>query len=310
MDAERHDPYPSRAGRKSDLLERQDPILYAKERHGAALRPTHIEDYLRHGFVAIRALFSDAEVQLLKEELERLRTERNNSDDESVIFEPGSRVVRSIFRVHKHSRLFDRVSRDSRLLDVARYLLDDDVYLHQTRLNYKPGCGGQAFYWHSDFETWHTEDGMPRMRAVSVSISLTENTEHNGPLMLIPGSHRLFVACAGETPENHYRQSLRRQEYGVPDPASLRRLVETGGIESVRGPAGTVTFFDCNTMHGSNSNITPLPRTNAFFVYNSVSNQLEAPYAAKQPRPGFLAERREIAAISPVSGPLRASHAA
>ena len=50
-------------------------------------------------------------------------------------------------------------------------------------------------------------------------------------------------------------------------------------------------LFDCNTMHGSNGNITPFPRTNAFLVYNAVSNRLQAPFGADAPRPGFIAAR-------------------
>lgn len=55
----------------------------------------------------------------------------------------------------------------------GRQILGSEVYIHQSRVNYKPGYGGTGFYWHSDFETWHSEDGMPRMRALSVSIALT-----------------------------------------------------------------------------------------------------------------------------------------
>jgi len=176
--------------------------------------------------------------------------------------------------------------------------------VHQSRLNYKPGFRGKEFYWHSDFETWHVEDGMPRMRALSVSISLTDNTPLNGPLMLIPGSHHHYVRCVGETPEEHFRRSLRKQEYGVPDDALLCKLYEKSGAEAVTGPAGTTVFFDCNTMHGSNGNITPLPRSNVFIVYNSVSNALEAPFGPAKPRPSFLAEREHLAPIEAVEGRL------
>ncbi|MNL63191.1 hypothetical protein D3C87_1873000 [compost metagenome] len=52
-----------------------------------------------------------------------------------------------------------------------------------------------------------------------------------------------------------------------------------------------MVLFDCNTMHGSNGNITPFPRSNAFFVYNAWSNRVVAPFAAKNPRPAFLSSR-------------------
>jgi ectoine hydroxylase len=154
------------------------------------------------------------------------------------------------------------------------------VMLHQTRVNFKPGFRGKEFYWHSDFETWHSEDGMPAMRAISASIALTDNTEHNGPLMVMPGSHRRFVACVGETPEDNYKSSLQAQEIGTPDEDSLSQLAAEFGIVAPKGLAGSVVFFDSNMMHGSNGNITPFARSNAFFVYNHVDNALVAPFAA------------------------------
>jgi ectoine hydroxylase len=44
-------------------------------------------------------------------------------------------------------------------------------------------------------------------------------------------------------------------------------------------------------MHGSNGNITPYPRANAFFVYNAVSNALVEPFGGMPPRPEFIASR-------------------
>ena len=129
------------------------------------------------------------------------------------------------------------------------------------------------------------------MRALSMSVLLAENTPNNGPLMLIPGSHKAYLTCIGETPEEHYRQSLKRQEYGVPDEDSLAELAHKHGIVAPTGKPGSVVIFDCNTMHGSNGNITPFPRANAFMVYNAVSNRLAAPFGVDKPRPEFIAAR-------------------
>ncbi|MGH8221829.1 MAG: ectoine hydroxylase [Woeseiaceae bacterium] len=299
------DEYPSRVGGEPGLLDRNDPVDYTDDPEVSPLRRSHVDDYKRDGFVTIDRLFDASEIHVITDELVRLRAERGRQDDESVIMEPKSTVVRSIFEVHKTSPVFARLVRDSRLVDVAQYLLGDEVYVHQSRLNYKPGFVGREFYWHSDFETWHIEDGMPRMRALSVSLGLTENVDVNGPLMLVPGSHLKYVSCGGETPEEHYRQSLRQQEYGVPPKELLGKLIEWGGIDAITGPPGSATFFDCNTMHGSNSNITPFPRANVFIVYNSISNRLQEPYGGKTPRPGFLAERSEYTPLKSISGRLR-----
>ncbi|MGH3321844.1 MAG: phytanoyl-CoA dioxygenase family protein, partial [Streptosporangiaceae bacterium] len=156
---------------------------------------------------------------------------------------------------------------------------------------YKPGFNGRGFYWRSDFETWHAEDGMPGMRAFSVSIALTDNYAHNGSLMIMPGSHKTFVSCVGETPEGHYRDSLREQKVGTPDPISLAALADQHGITQFPGRAGSATMFDGNCMHGSSDNITPFPRSNIFVVFNSVDNALGEPYQAPDRRPDFVASR-------------------
>lgn len=296
------DAYPSRNGNDGKFLERIDPVDYTAKLDKAPLDRSLVDAYARNGFLVAGQLFDAAEVRVLVDELTRLRNENNESTADTVIREPGSNAVRSIFEVHKTNPVFSRLVRDSRLVDVASYLLGDDMYIHQSRLNYKPGFKGKEFYWHSDFETWHVEDGMPSMRALSVSVSLTDNQDANGPLMLVPGSHRKYVSCPGETPDEHYKRSLRYQEYGVPPDELLAELIGAGGIAPVTGPAGTVTFFECNTMHGSNSNISPYPRANAFIVYNSVNNRPLAPFGTKAPRPGFLAERTDFTPVDPVSG--------
>lgn len=300
------DRYPSRSGGEARLLDRLDPVDYVGDSPAAApLEPAEVKSYREKGYLVMPQLFDAAEVDLLNDELRRLRTEYADTDDERVIREPRGNAMRSIFEVHRLSPLMERLVSDARLVEIARYLLGGDVYIHQSRLNYKPGFVGKEFYWHSDFETWHVEDGMPAMRALSASISLTDNRRSNGPLMLVAGSHRKYVACPGETPEDHYKDSLRRQEYGVPPHDLLAQLVGAGGIESVTGPAGSVTFFECNVMHGSNSNISPYPRANAFVVYNSVSNKPVAPFADVAPRPAFLAEREDFSPVRPVTGKLR-----
>src|SRR3546814_16720661 len=88
---------------------------------------------------------------------------------------------------------------------------------------------------------------MPLMRALSMSVLLAENTPHNGPLMVIPGSHRTYLTCVGETPDDHYLSSLKKQEYGVPDEESLAELAHKHGIVAPTGKPGTVILFDCRS---------------------------------------------------------------
>lgn len=289
--APHHDVYPSRVKDHPEILERIDPVVYGNKAVTPAVTAEQIAFYDKNGYLFVEQFFTPAEVKELQQEMNRLRDEKRGVDADEVIREPGGEEVRSIFAVHRDNEVFKALSEHPKLRSVVEYILGGKVYIHQSRINYKPGFTGKEFYWHSDFETWHVEDGMPRMRALSCSIALTDNYPFNGPLMVIPGSHRKYVSCVGRTPENHYKMSLRKQEYGVPDQGSLARLAEEGGIEAPVGKAGSIVFFDCNIMHGSNSNITPFPRSNVFLVFNSVENRLVAPFSGQKPRPPHLAAR-------------------
>ncbi len=295
------DRYPSRAGRAARLEPRADPVIYSP---GSASQLAHLSSkqilqYERDGFLMLHDVFSVEEVQCFKDELECLRQDKSLLVGDEVITEPASGDIRSIFRVHSTNPVFKRLASDLRLAGIAQALLDEEVYIHQSRLNYKPGFRGKEFYWHSDFETWHVEDGMPAMRALSMSITLTENTQNNGPLMLMPGSHKSYVVCTGETPANHFKASLKKQEYGVPSDELLAQLAAQNGIVSAVAKPGSVIIFDCNTMHGSGSNITPDPRSNAFFVYNAISNRVVEPFCNQPPRPEYIAVREHVETIKP-----------
>lgn len=291
--------YRTRVLAEPAIIARNEPVIYPRPigEGPIALTEEQRHSYRDNGFLQIPSLFSQEEVTFLYKEMQAMREAFTNQDRQEVISEPGSGDVRSIFNVHRLNEVFANLVRDPRVLNVAREILGSEVYIHQSRINYKPGFKGKEFYWHSDFETWHSEDGMPTMRALSCSILLTDNDDKNGPLMVMPGSHRHFIACVGETPDENYKKSLKKQEVGTPDEVLLRHLADMGGIVSCTGKAGSVVFFDCNTMHGSNSNITPAPRSNVFFVYNSLENQLGDPKGNLAPRPEFVAAREGIRAL-------------
>ncbi len=282
--------YPTRLSKPLDTLwlKRREGVVHGSAQEGP-LTQEQLSEFERKGFLFEPNFIVGDELDALCEELSDLLRREDFRGRDFSITEAESQEIRSLFAVHFLSERFARLSRDERLLGRVRQILGGDAYVHQSRINYKPGFEGKGFSWHSDFETWHAEDGMPGMHAVSASIVLTDNHEFNGPLMLIPGSHKVFVPCLGETPDDHHQQSLKQQELGVPSREALRELVARHGIEAPKGAAGGLLLFDCNTLHGSNANMSPDPRSNVFFVYNRLDNVCGEPFAARSRRPGFLA---------------------
>ncbi|MFI9805461.1 ectoine hydroxylase [Streptomyces sp. NPDC052301] len=284
------DLYPTR-GTTEVTVPRQDPVVWGSPDTPGPIPTADLQAYERDGFLALDQLITPDEVEVYKRELDRLVGDPAIRADERSIVEPQSKEIRSVFEVHRISEVFANLVRDPRVVGRARQILGSDVYVHQSRINVKPGFGASGFYWHSDFETWHAEDGLPNMRTVSVSIALTENHDTNGGLMIMPGSHRTFLGCAGATPKDNYKKSLQMQDAGTPSDEALTSLASEHGIRLFTGRAGSATWFDCNCMHGSGDNITPFPRSNVFIVFNSVENTAVEPFAAPIRRPEFIGAR-------------------
>jgi ectoine hydroxylase len=301
------DAFPTRLTEPEPMFPRLDPVVHGRyqDRWNGPLDESWLSRYERDGFIWFEGFFARERVAPFFRELEELAANEELTRSEQVIRDPNSGDLRSVFAMHELSRRFDELTRDPRLLGIARQLLGGEVYLHQSRINDKYAFQGSGFSWHSDFETWHSEDGMPRMRAVSASLMLTDNNEFNGPLMLIPGSHQYFVPCTGETPRDNWKQSLKDQTSGVPALADVKQLADIGGVEAPKGPPGSLLLFECNTLHASNANISPWPRANLFFVYNSVDNGLQQPFCGSRPRPEFLAARDQPQPLSMHDQPIR-----
>lgn len=281
------DLYPTRSGETTEVLPRTGPIVFGSPEDGP-LEAADLKHFEDAGYLTIDQLITSEELKLFTDELHRLSRDPEVKADERTVVEAESDEVRSIFDIHRTNEIFRKIANDPRLVDRARQILGTDVYIHQSRINYKPGFVGKEFSWHSDFETWHAEDGMPTPRAVSLSLSLTDNYSFNGPLMIMPGSHKRYISCVGGTPEDNYRKSLIMQGAGTPDRQTLSDFADEYGIDVLEGAAGGAIMFDSNCMHASNGNVTPFSRSNIFIVYNSVENTCVEPFAAPKPRPEFV----------------------
>lgn len=178
-------------------------------------------------------------------------------------------AVRLAFGSHVYSDPFRCLSTLPRLIQPVCQLLRDDVYLHQSRLNPKSGFGhGGTWYWHQDYPPWHLIDGMPEPSYVMASIFIDNCTEVTSPLLVVPGSQHHGLL------DSKLHEDAKGRGYALHniDSATMERLADESGIESLVGPAGSVAFIDCNMVHGSANNISPWRRAIICMNYNAVRN--------------------------------------
>ena len=272
------DVYETRKNSTYSISKRFDKVSYSKPK---SLTVDQFNYYNNNGFLIIKNFFNKDLITKTKDECYNL-FENNNGC--YVNKEPNSNKVRSILNVHENLNISPVL--DSELINIVESLLGDDVYMHQIRINYKDGSESNGWNWHSDFETWHSKDGMPRMRAITDMIPVDDNTIDNGCLNFLPKSHNKFISCpkvGGVNPENEFSEQVE----GVPDYESIMAIKEKFNVEIFNAEcvAGDLILFDCNTLHYSDSNKTNNKRTNLYFVLNSITNKLVKPFNEDNHRP-------------------------
>ena len=249
------------------------------------LNVEQMRQFDQDGYLVLPNLFSTAEAALMKRETERLYA----LDRVEIQREKDGRTPRTAFSAHTLSPLFAKVARHPRLIGPSMQLLDGKVYIHQFKLNAKAAFDGDVWQWHQDYGTWKRDDDMPEPLGMNFAVFLDEVNTLNGPLMFIPGSHKLGVLEAAH--------DLRTTSYPLwtLDDATITRLVARGGIVAPTGGPGTGLFFHSCLVHGSNANMTPWGRVIVYVTANRVDNAIR-----QFKRPEYIAHR-DFTPIEPLS---------
>ncbi len=229
------------------------------------LSEEQLATFERNGYVVVPDLFSVREVELMRNAL----ADVVKLDRPELVRERNNDSVRLVYGADRFNTTFNCLVHHPRWIGPARQLLKGDVYLHQLRINPKAPFDGGGWWWHQDYGTWRFEDGMPSSRALMIGVFLDDMTECNGPLMVIPGSHRYGHIDDSQADRDKSGYTVM----DLPQPV-ITKLVAEGGVEALTGRAGTLLFMHCNLVHGSAGNITPSTRTIAYLNVNSTDNTI------------------------------------
>src|SRR5205085_528083 len=130
---------------------------------------------------------------------------------------------------------------------------------------------------------------MPEPRAMNIAVFMDEVMAINGPLMLIPKSHKHGTLAA------EHDVTTASYPLWTLDKETVTRLAQEGGIVAPTGEPGSVLMFHGNLVHGSAPNITPYPRRIVYLTLCAVSNYIRTPT-----RPEWIAHR-DFTPIEPVA---------
>ena len=150
---------------------------------------------------------------------------------------------------HTRHAVFDEVMRSDRLMSILHPILGRDIRLHTSKLNTKAPGGGAAVEWHQDWAFYpHTNDDL-----LAVGIMLEDVGMENGPLMVLPGSHKGPVL-------SHFSGGVF---CGAIDPGDP--LFDMSKAVTLTGRAGSLSLHHVRLLHGSAPNRSERPRKLLFY---------------------------------------------
>ncbi len=240
------------------------------------LTESQLEQFHTDGYLLLPNLFDDTEIKVLRDAADTVYA----LDREEVFRESDGKTARTAFAAHEYNEAFRRLGRHPRLIQPVQQILKGDVYMHQYKVNAKAAFTGDVWQWHQDFGTWSRDDLMPEARAMNIALYVDDAVEFNGPLWMIPKSHKQGVFEAG-----HDLQTTSYPLWTL-DRETITRLVDDGGIVSAHGKAGSVLMFYSTLVHCSPPNLSPWPRTVVYLSLCHVDNHIR-----RFKRPAWVAHR-------------------
>ena len=161
--------------------------------------------------------------------------------------------LKRIKQPHQHSQFFWDIIKESKIEEILIDLLGDNVSLKTSKLNTKAPGGGAAVEWHQDWAFYpHTNDNV-----LALGLMLNDVDIDNGPLMVIPESHKGPVL-------SHFNNGVF---CGAIDPDDSD--FDMSKAVTLTGKARSMTIHHARTLHGSSPNNSNRDRLVLFYECNS-----------------------------------------
>jgi ectoine hydroxylase-related dioxygenase (phytanoyl-CoA dioxygenase family) len=215
--------------------------------------------YASVGAIVVPDVLSQAEVARLRSVTDSFveRARQVTAHDEVFDLEdshtPAQPRVRRIKSPHLHHPAFAGLVRHPGILAVLTDLWGPNVRFDTAKLNLKSAGFGAAVEWHQDWAFYpHTNDDL-----AAVGVMMDDMALENGPLMIVPGSHRGPV----------YDHHADGRFCGAMDPVACG--VDFPRAVPLTGRAGSITVHHVRAVHGSAPNTSNRDRRLLLFQYRA-----------------------------------------
>jgi phytanoyl-CoA hydroxylase len=219
------------------------------------------DEYERVGAIVVPDVLSPAEVAELRAvtdgfvERARAITTHDAIYDLEDSHSPEQPRVRRIKAPHLHHAAYAALVRHPKIVAVLQDLWGPDIRFDTAKLNLKSAGFGAAVEWHQDWAFYpHTNDDL-----AAVGVMMDDMELENGPLLIIPGSHKDPVV------HDHHGEDGRF--CGAMDPG--KKEVDYTAAVPLTGRAGSITVHHVRAVHGSAPNTSNRDRRLLLFQFRA-----------------------------------------
>ena len=224
------------------------------------LSQQEIDEYNENGYILARSVVSKkqlTELQRLTYEFIENSKDVNESNNIYDLDEGHSKNEPRLTRVklpHKQNPYFWNIIKESKIHSILKLILGENILLQTSKLNTKAPGGGASVEWHQDLAFYPlTNDS-----ALAVGLFLEDVTLENGPLQVIPKSHK------GPILDHSNEEGVFCGAINPEDPDFDKEKIVT-----ITGKAGDMSIHHGRILHGSAPNKSDRARLITFYECNA-----------------------------------------
>jgi ectoine hydroxylase-related dioxygenase (phytanoyl-CoA dioxygenase family) len=223
------------------------------------LSRSQIAEYNELGAIVVPEVLTPDEVRTLSDVTDDFVRRARGLTGHTEIYDledshtPANPRVRRIKAAHLHDPAYAALSRHPKIIAVLRALWGPDIRFDTAKLNMKCAGFGAPVEWHQDWAFYpHTNDNL-----AAVGVMFDDMAMENGPLMIIPGSHKGPIF-------DHHADGIF---CGAMDPS--RNDVDYAAAVPLTGKAGSITVHHVRAVHGSAPNVSERDRRLLLFQFRA-----------------------------------------
>ena len=224
------------------------------------ITPGEVALYEEQGYLVVANVLSGSELDEVRRELAELVDKASGVTENDAVYDledSHTRAAPKVRRIKEPHAVMPSVAalvRHPRLIEILSQLIGPGVRFQTSKLNTKCAGDGSAVEWHQDWAFYpHTNDDL-----VAVGIMLDDVDETNGPLCVVPGSHRGVI-------HDHHANGFF---CGAIDPIESR--IDFSSAVALTGAAGSMTLHHVRAVHGSAPNRSARSRNLLLFQFAAV----------------------------------------